>query len=62
MWRKKLGWVDGCFQHFLENFSQIDKNIKEKIFDIQKSIEILYPKIETRINEVVEKIKDFDDP
>ena len=62
MWRKKLGWVDGCFQHFLKNFSEIDKNVKEKILDIQKSIGILYQKIETRIDEVVEKMKDFDDP
>ena len=61
IWRKKLNWVPGCFQHFFDNFSQINKKVKENMLEIEDSINDLYQEIESRIDEIVEKVKDFDD-
>ena len=61
IWRKKLNWVIGCFQHLLENFSQIDKKVKEIMLEIQNTIISKHQEIESKINEVVETVKNFDD-
>ena len=34
IWRKKLNWVPGCFQHFFDKFSQINKKVKENMLEI----------------------------
>ena len=45
IWRKKLNWVPGCFQHFLDNFSQINIKVKNNMLEIQDSINNLHQEI-----------------
>ena len=60
IWRKKLNWVNGCFQHLFDNYSEININVKEKMLQIQSSIDNLYQEIEIRIDKVVGIVKNFD--
>ena len=34
IWRKKLNWVTGCFQHLFDNYFEINTNVKKKCFRI----------------------------
>lgn len=61
VWKKKMNWVIECFEHFFDNFSMIDKNLKEKMVVIQKSIDNFYQGIEMNIDEIVEEAKDLDE-
>ena len=61
IWRKKMNWVPGCFQHLFDNFSQINQKVKENMLEIQDSINNLHQEIEARIDKVVEKVRNFDD-
>ena len=56
-----LQWITGCFQHFLNTFIQVDERVIEKMYDIENSINNLHQDIEKRIDEAVEKVKDYDD-
>ena len=60
IWRKKLNWVTGCFQHLFDNYFEINTNVKEKMLQIQSSLDNLYQEIEIRIDKVVGIVKNFD--
>merc|ERR1712080_432268 len=60
MGKRRFNWVRKCFQHFFENFSQIDDNVKIQIINIQKSIEDTYDKNEKVIEDKAETAKDED--
>ena len=45
----------------MNTFSQVDKRVKEKKHDIEDSINSLHQGIEKRIDEAVEKVKDYED-
>ena len=49
IWRKKLNWVNGCFQHLFDNYSGLNSNVKEKMLDIKLSIDNLYQEIKAEI-------------
>ena len=57
---KKLNWVTGCFQHLFDNYSEINTNVKEKMLQIQSSIDHFYQEIEIRIDKVVGIVQNFD--
>ena len=59
IWRKKLNWVNGCFQHLFDNYSKINTNVKEKMLQILSSIDNLYQEIEVRIDKVVGIVQNF---
>ena len=31
IWRKKLNWVTGCFQHLFDNYFEISTNVKKQM-------------------------------
>ena len=55
MWREKLGWVDGCFQHFLENFSQKDKISKKKSLIFKKALKFCIRKLKLESIKLLKK-------
>ena len=55
-----MNWVTGCFQHLFDNYSEINTNVKEKMLQIQSSIDNLYQEIEIRIDKVVGIVQNFD--
>ena len=61
LWRKKLQWVIDCFQHFLETFPQTNGSIKIEMANIENSIKCKYEKMDTEINEILEKVKYSED-
>ena len=38
IWFKRFDWVINCFQHFLDNYNQINEKMKNKMLQIQKNI------------------------
>ena len=51
MGRKRFQWVEKCFQHFFETFSDINDNTKMALIILEKSIEELFEQNEEKIAE-----------
>ena len=51
MGRKRFLWVEKCFQHFFETFSDINDNTKVALIILEKSIEELFERNEEKIAE-----------
>ena len=58
MCTRRLDWVDKCFQHFLETFNQVSEHVKTQLLNLSKSIEDMYKKLEEKIEEMAETVKD----
>ena len=49
MGKGRFEWVSKCFDHFFENFNQIDDLTKDKLLKLEKRIEDTYQENEEKI-------------
>ena len=60
MGKRRFGWVEKCFEHFLDTFSQVEDYVRIEILDLVSSVEDTFQKNQKKIAEMTEKVKGSD--